>query len=150
MSWLEALLLAPWGLNVIPGAVAPYSSHQLVFGRDPMGVGNLLQSVGSEGCEDATQFLKRVAAKRELVQERFYAIHKKKFDKFLKEQAASVFVVGDRVWVQNGEEERGKLGRVWQGPAEIIDEISDPVYRVMEWSEAGPIGLTAEALCEAP
>ena len=86
--------------------------------------------VDSEGCEDATQFCKRVAAERELVQEKLEAIHEKQLDKFLKEHPPSVFVAADRVWVQNRDEEREKLGRVWQGPAEIIDKISDSVYRV--------------------
>ena len=70
VSWLEVLPLALWGLNDLPGAVAPYSPHRLVFGRDPIGVGNLPLVVDSEGCEDAPQFFKRVAAERELVQEK--------------------------------------------------------------------------------
>ena len=84
----------------------------------------------SEGCEHATQFSKRVAAERELVQEKLESIHKKQLDRFLKEHPPSVFVAGDRVRVQNREEEREKLGRVWQGPSVIIDKISDSVYRV--------------------
>ena len=51
-------------------------------------------------------------------------------DQFLKEHPPSVFVARDRVWVQNQDEEREKLSRVWQRPAEIIDKISDSVYRV--------------------
>ena len=65
VSWLEALPLALWGLNDLPGAVAPYSSHWLVFGPDPIAVGNLPQVVDSEGCEDATELIKRVAAERQ-------------------------------------------------------------------------------------
>ena len=130
MSWLEALPLALWGLNDLPRAVVPYSPHRLVFGRDPIGVGDVPPVVDSEGCEDATQFFKRVAAERELVQEKLDAIHRTQLDKFLKEHPPSVFIAGDRVWVQNREEEREKLGRVWQGPAEIMDKISDSVYRV--------------------
>ena len=130
LSSLEALLLALWGLNYLLGALVPYLPHQLVFGRDPIGVGDLPPVVDSEGCEDATQLFKRVAAERELVQEKLEAIHKTQWDKFLKEHPPSVFVAGDRVWVQNREEEREKLGRVWQGPSETIDKISDSVYWV--------------------
>ena len=130
VSWPEALPLALWGLNDLPGAVSPYSPHRLVFGRDPIGVGDLAPVVDSEGCEHDTQFFKRVAAERELVQEEVEAIHKKQSDKFLKEHPPSVFVAGDRVWVQNRDEDQEKLGRVWQGPAEIIDKISDSVYVV--------------------
>ena len=69
-------------------------------------MGDLPPVVDSEGCEDATQFSKRVAAERELVQENLEAIHEKQLDKFLKEHSLSVFVAGDRVWVQNRDEER--------------------------------------------
>ena len=130
ISWLEALPLALWGLSDLPGAVAPYSPHRLEFGRDPIGVGDLPPVVDSEGCEDATQFFKRLAAKREFEEEKLEPIHKRHLDKFLKEHPPSVFVADDRVWVQNRDEEREKLGRVWQGPAEITDRISDSVYRV--------------------
>ena len=64
-----------------------------------------------------------------MVQEKLEAIHKKILDKFLKKHPPSFFVAGDRVWVQSGHEEREKLGKVWQGPAEITDKISDSVYR---------------------
>ena len=71
-----------------------------------------------------------MAAERELVPEKLEAMHKKKLDKFLKEHPPSGFVPGDRVWVQNRDEEREKLGRVWQGPVWTIDKISDCVYQV--------------------
>ena len=54
VSLLEALPLALWGLNDLPAAVAPYSPHLLVLGRDPIGVGDLPPVVDGEGCEDAT------------------------------------------------------------------------------------------------
>ena len=57
-------------------------------------------------------------------------MHKKQLDNFLKEHPPSVFVADDRVWVKNREEEREKLSRVWQVPADLIDKISDSVYRV--------------------
>ena len=130
LSWLEALPLALRGLNDLPGAVAPYSPHGLVFGRDAIGVGTLTPVLDSEGCEYAIQVFERVAAEREMVQRKLEAIHKKQSDKFLKEHPPSVFVVGDLVWVQNREGEREKLGSLWQGPDEIIDKISHSVYRV--------------------
>ena len=40
VSSLDALPLALWGLNDLPGAVTPYSPHRLVFGCDPIGVGD--------------------------------------------------------------------------------------------------------------
>ena len=83
-------------------------------------MGDLPPVVECEGCQDASQLFKRVAAERELVQEKLEAIHKR--------NTLPLFLLP--LWVQNREEEREKLGRVWQGPAEIIDKISDSVYRV--------------------
>ena len=36
-NWITSLPLALWGLNDLPGSVHPYSSHRLVFGREPIG-----------------------------------------------------------------------------------------------------------------
>ena len=68
--------------------------------------------------------------KRKWIQETLEAICKQQLDKYLKEHPPSVVIARDRVWVHNREEEREKLATVWQGPAEIIDKISDSVYRV--------------------
>ena len=99
-------------------------------------MGDLPPVVDSEGCEDATQLFKRVVAEKEWVQEKLEAIHKKQLDKFLKQHPPSVFVAGDRVWVQNREEDREELGTVWQKPAESVDKISVSFTGVttMEWS----------------
>ena len=97
VSWLDVLPLARWDLNGLPGAVGPYLPHRLVFGRDPIGLGDLPPVVDSQDCEDATQFFKRVAAESELVRETLEAIHKKQLDKFLKEHPPPVLVAGVRV-----------------------------------------------------
>ena len=112
VSWLEALPLGLWGLKDLPGALAPYSPHRLVFGCDRIGVCDLPPVLDGRGCEDATQFFKRVATEREFLQGELEAIQKKGLDKFLKEHPPSVFVADDRVWVWNRDEEREKLGRV--------------------------------------
>ena len=48
-SWYHALPLALWGLNDLPGLVAPYSPHRLVFGRDPVGFGEVPPTVPGDG-----------------------------------------------------------------------------------------------------
>ena len=83
-----------------------------MFERDAIGLGDLPRVVDSEGCEDATQFLKRVAAEGELVREKLEAIHKEQLYNFLEEHPPSVFIADDGVWVQNRDEEQEKLGRV--------------------------------------
>ena len=74
VSWLAALQLVLWGSNDLPGAVAPYSPHRQVFGRDSIGVDDLPPVVDIEGYEDATQFLKEVATGGVLVQKHLEAI----------------------------------------------------------------------------
>ena len=41
LDWVYALPFALWGLNDLPGPIAPYSPHRLVFGRDPIGFGEV-------------------------------------------------------------------------------------------------------------
>ena len=38
--WVNALPLAVWAVNDLPGIHSPYSPHRLVFGRDPIGFGD--------------------------------------------------------------------------------------------------------------
>ena len=54
LDWIYALPFALWGLNDLPGPIAPYSSHRLVFGRDPIGFGKvppLTVDTGVGGCD---------------------------------------------------------------------------------------------------
>ena len=60
-NWVEALPMALWGLNDLPGAVTPYSPHRLVFGRDPPGFEDTPPMQDWQGPEDALQFFERVS-----------------------------------------------------------------------------------------
>ena len=51
LDWVYALQFALWGLNDLPGPIAPYSPHRLVFGRDPIRFGELPPlTLDSGGC----------------------------------------------------------------------------------------------------
>ena len=52
---VNALPLAVWAVNDLPGIHSPYSPHKLVFGRDPIGFGDCLP-VQDECAEDALTF----------------------------------------------------------------------------------------------
>ena len=84
-----------WGLNDLPRAVAPYSPHWLVFGRDPIEVGNLPPVVDKAGCKDATRFFKQLSEERGIVREKLEKMHHKQLEKFHREHSHSVFTVGD-------------------------------------------------------
>ena len=60
-----------WGLNDLPGAVAPYSPHRLVSGRDPIGFGDIPPPpppTVDTGVEDATEYFRKAQGERQLVQ----------------------------------------------------------------------------------
>ena len=44
--WVNALPLAVWAVNDLPGIHGPYSPHRLVFGRDPIGFWGLSTGPG--------------------------------------------------------------------------------------------------------
>ena len=53
LDWVYALPFALWGLNDLLGPIAPYSPHRLVFGRDPIGFGEVTPLTVDTGVEDA-------------------------------------------------------------------------------------------------
>ena len=61
-KWVQALPLAVWGLNNLPGLIAPYSPHRLVFGTDAVRFGDVPPFVPEDAAEDALGFFQRVAA----------------------------------------------------------------------------------------
>ena len=76
-SWYHVLPLALWGLNDLPGFFAPYSPHRLVFGRDPVGFGEVPPTVPGDGAEDAQQFFSRLVTERQQVKTALKRLHDK-------------------------------------------------------------------------
>ena len=76
-NWYDSLPLATWAMNDLPGVIAPYSPHRLVFGRDPIGWGECPPIALGEGCESAVDFFNRVAHERAQVKQKLKAIHEK-------------------------------------------------------------------------
>jgi transposase InsO family protein len=133
MEWVYALPFALWGLNDLPGAVAPYSPHRLVFGRDPIGFGEVPPLTTDTGIEDATEYFTRIGKERQLVHDKLTAIHDREYRKFIAKCPVARFKEGDRVWVRNRTDQPGlhpKLDRIWQGPAEILRQISPSTFLV--------------------
>ena len=48
--------MALWSLNDLPGAIAPYSPHRLLLGRDPTGFADMPPIVDENRWEDALDF----------------------------------------------------------------------------------------------
>ena len=132
-SWVTALPLALWGLNDLPGPVSPYSSHHLVFDRDPGGFWDASPYVDVDGCENAVAFFRRLSQDRETFRAELQAAHDRAYRKFLATYPEHVFRPVDRVCVQNCIEWPPlypKLDRLWQGPAVILARVSLSTYRV--------------------
>ena len=72
------------GLDDLPGAIAPYSPHRLLFERDPIVFGDMPPIVEDNGCEDGLDFLLRLGREHEEVQQKLAAIRGKYENKFCK------------------------------------------------------------------
>ena len=123
-SWYHALPLALWGLNDLPGLVAPYSPHRLVFGRDPVGFGEVPPTVPGDGAEDAQQFFSRLVIERQQVKTALKRLHDKESGALRKKFKVQPFRGGDCVWVRDGSKwdqpHYNKFKQIWQGPCEVI------------------------------
>ena len=63
-TWLDLLPLAIWSANGLPGPIAGYSPHTLLFGQNPVGFGEHPPLVADHGSDDALQFFRRVESER--------------------------------------------------------------------------------------
>ena len=84
-TWPQLLPQALWGLNDLPGVISGFSPHRLLFGREPVGSGDVAPLVDKfDGAEEAKQFSDRLVEERTHVQSKLTALHKKEEAKFLK------------------------------------------------------------------
>ena len=123
-SWYHALPLALWGLNDLPGLVAPYSPHREVFGRDTVGSGDCPSIVPGEGAQEAQDFFDRLASERKQVHDHLVKLHHDTSAILTAKFREVCFREGDRVWVRDllrrDQPNFNKLKRIWQGPYEIL------------------------------
>ena len=83
--------------------------------------------------EDATEYFRRAQDERQLIQSTFVDLHAWEYQAFLKKHPSLQFKEGDRVWGRNRTDQPGlhpKLDRIWQGPAEILRQVSMNTYLV--------------------
>ena len=130
-TWLDLSPLAIWSANDLPGPISGYSPHRLLFGRDPVGFGEHPPLVADHGSEDALQFFRRVQSERNYVRTKLTQIHAKLTAAFNKAHPTRVFQPGERVWIRVSRQpvSGSKLERLWVGPAEIMQQISDGAYK---------------------
>ena len=123
-SWYHALPIALWGLNDLPGPVAPYSPHRLVFGGDPVGLEEVHPTSPGDGAEDAQPFSSRLMTERQQVRTALKRLHDKKSGALRKKLKVQPFRGGGGVWLRDrpkwDQPHYNKLKRKWQGPYEVI------------------------------
>ena len=67
IEWYWKWPMALWGRNDLPGAIAPYSSHRLLLGRDLIGFGDMLRAAEEARREDALDSFQSLGHEREEV-----------------------------------------------------------------------------------
>ena len=101
-TWPQLLPQVLWGLNDLPGVISIFSPHSLLYGREPVGFGDVAPLVDEcDGAEDAERFFDRLVEERTHVQSQLTALDKKEEAKSLKKHPPQRFQPGDWVWVRN-------------------------------------------------
>ena len=111
LDWVYALPFPLWGLNDLPGPIAPYSSHWRFGEVTPLTV--------DTGVEDAIEYFRRAQDERQLIQSKLVDLHVRVYQAFLKKHPSVQFKEGARLWAQNRTDQPGlhpKLDRIWSGP----------------------------------
>ena len=130
-TWPQLLPQTLWGQNDLPWVISGFSAHRLLFGRELVGSGDVAPLVDEfNGAEDAEQFFDRLVEERAHVQSKLTALQKKEEAKFLKKHPPQRFQPGD--WVRNVDDNStaAKIKRIWQGPFEVMEVVSDGVYKI--------------------
>ena len=130
-NWVEMLPMALFILNDTPGVVAPYSPHQIVFGRNPIGpceVPSLWTPAVSVAAEEWFDTMQNLWT---AVKERLTSVHNRLTGKFEKKHKVTPFVAGDAVWVRRKNVDvPHKLHPLHRGPCEVVEVVRPNRYRV--------------------
>ena len=128
---VDALPMACWGLSDLPSPVAPYKPHRVVFGRDPIGLGDVPPITDADGEEDAEGFFERVHDEREGARQSLEATHEVWQRKLLKDCPVHCYAPGDNAWNRNRTDQPNlypKLRRIWQSPGKVLSRQSSNSY----------------------
>jgi transposase InsO family protein len=122
-KWLTAL---PWALNQInslPGLLLDYSPYKIVFGREPICVGDIPSTLRTRTSVSCEEWFEKLQKLRKDVQQKVTSIHEKLSTQFRNEHPRHIYAKGDLVWIRNGPgDEFNKLDPLWTGPCEILHQ----------------------------
>jgi hypothetical protein len=117
VNWVEALPIALDRTHDVKG-VTGLSPYEILFGRErPLANAPY---VPERECEDATQFMERMAEVDRKVAQLLNERHRKEMDRLNKgRKVLQPFTTGDKVWYRRPEKTGGKLDTRWIGPARV-------------------------------
>ena len=129
-SWITALPWATYLLNIKPGVVHPHSPYSIVFGREPIGPGDLPSDQRFHRSDDCDAWVHNMNAMRTTISHQLNAIHDKLRSHYERKHPFPTFRPGDSVWIRRAPSEGDKLDPLWYGPCEILLHIEAAKYRV--------------------
>ena len=129
-KWVEVLPWACFLQNSLPGVIAGFSPHQIVFGRDLILPGELPQDKTVEPPANSLKWLEDLEKNRNYVQNRMTKIHQSVRERYLKEHCVQTYDPGDRVWVKVFSEDKDKRDPLWMGPYESLRHVQGGRYTV--------------------
>jgi hypothetical protein len=130
-KWIDVLPYACFLQNSLPGVIAGYSPHQIVFGRQLLLPGELPSTGNSIRLSETSQeWFDKLNSDRKLVQERLSKIHASERDRYMKTHVMQKFEPGEKFWVKVLDKDRQKLDPLWMGPCEILRHVHGGRYTV--------------------
>ena len=114
---------AVWQLNDLPGVDGTHSPHYIVFGRDPIGLGDMPSLHAPRASASAEEWYDHMSKLRISVQEHIRKLYSQRMESFAKKHKIVEFQIGDRVWLKKLPHEGNKLHPLWKGPFEIMGRV---------------------------
>ena len=100
-SWVQALPWVIFQINDIPGVDNAHSPHKIVFGRDPIGLGDSPPLHQGRFSATAEEWFQNLSTLRSKVHKTVTSIHDDVSKNFRQKNKNVTFEPGDRVWVRN-------------------------------------------------
>ena len=98
-SWIECLPWAMWTLNGLPGVDGAHSPHFILFGREPIGLGDCPALRHGRATVSAESWMQNTKDIREAVQKLVTSMIHELSERIRSTHRSVVFHVADRVWV---------------------------------------------------
>lgn len=130
-TWPEVLPLAVYTINTLPGVFNTLSPWEIVFGRPPIGLGDIPSIDTDHLSYKAEAWTKRMINLQARVAKKVMAYHEAEARRFHgRRPAPRHYARDDLVLVRRREHERGKLESLWVGPGKVLRRLHTNTYRV--------------------